>query len=155
MKMLSEHWEKLLIAVILVIGILVVLVVMSGEVELLEFNKSKNADVIAGDTTINYSEVVQRAKTKAEAPTSRDVYTHKWLQYCTNCKKLHNKFSEKCPECGATVNYKQDSDGDGIDNVWEQKYKLDWTNPADGTIDSDKDGITNLEEFKRKSNPFN
>ncbi len=154
MKMLSEHWEKLLIAVILVIGILVVLVVMSGEVELLEFNKSKNADVIAGDTTINYSEVVQRAKTKAEAPTSRDVYTHKWLQYCTNCKKLHKKFSEKCPECGATVNYKQDSDGDGIDNVWEQKYKLDWTNPADGTIDSDKDGITNLEEFKRKSNPL-
>ena len=153
MKMLSEHWEKLLIAVILIIGILVILVVISGEVELLEFNKSKIADVISGETTINYSDVVKRAKSKAQVPVEREVYSHEWLQYCTNCKKLHNKFSEKCPECGATVNYKQDSDGDGIDNVWEQKYKLDWTNPNDGALDSDKDGITNLEEFKRDSNP--
>ena len=153
MKMLSEHWEKLLIAIILIIGVLVILVVMSEKVELLEFNKSKIAEVIEGETTINYADVVNRAKSKAEVPAERDVFTHKWLQYCTNCKKLHKKFSEKCPECGATVNYKKDSDGDGIDNVWEQKYKLDWTNPADATLDSDNDGITNLEEFKRDSNP--
>ncbi len=153
MKMLSEHWEKLLLAVILIIGILLVIMVISGDVELLEFNRSKNADVIVKDTAINYSEVVKRAKAKAEVPITREVYSHTWLQYCTNCKKLHDKFSEKCPECGATVNYKKDSDGDGIDNVWEKKYKLDWTSSADGSLDADKDGITNLEEFKRDSNP--
>jgi len=151
--MLSEHWEKLLLAVILIIGILVVLAALSGEVEMLEFNKSKKADAIVNKTTIDYSEVVKRAKSKAETNADREVYSHTWLQYCTNCKKMHSKFSEKCPECGATVNYKKDSDGDGIDNVWEQKYKLDWTSAADGAMDFDKDGITNLEEFKRDSNP--
>jgi len=153
MKMLSQHWEKLLIAVILIIGILVVLVAMTSEVQLLEFNKSKTAEVINDITTVDYSAVVNRAKSKAEISGDRDVFTHKWLQYCTNCKKLHKKFSEKCPECGANVNYKKDSDGDGIDNVWEQKFELDWTNPADAALDPDKDGITNLDEFKRDSNP--
>jgi len=153
MKMLSEHWEKLLLAVILIIAILVIFVSISGEVEQLEFNRTKKAEVIVGDTTVNYSEVVNRAKAKAELVAGREIFSHPWLQYCTNCKKLHDKFSEKCPECGATVNYKKDSDGDGIDNVWEQKYKLDWTNPADGNQDPDGDKITNLEEFKRNSNP--
>ncbi len=155
MKILSEHWEKLLLGVIVIIALLVILMSISGEAEQLEFNKANKAGAIAEDTTIDYSKVVNRAKATAKAPEEREIFSHGWLQYCTNCKKLHKAFSEKCPECGATVNYKKDSDGDGIDNAWEKKHKLDWTNPADGNLDPDGDKITNIEEFKRDSDPQN
>jgi len=60
------------------------------------------------------------------------------------------KWSLVCPECGKTVDYKADADEDGMPNKWEQKYGLDWTSAKDANLDADNDGITNLEEYKRK-----
>lgn len=47
-----------------------------------------------------------------------------------------------------------DSDGDGMPDEWEIKYKLDPKNPADGVFDSDGDGYTNVEEYLNGTNPL-
>ena len=46
-----------------------------------------------------------------------------------------------------------DKDEDGMPDEWEIKNKLDPKNPADGAIDSDGDGYTNIEEFLNGTNP--
>ncbi len=46
-----------------------------------------------------------------------------------------------------------DKDDDGMPDEWEIKNKLDPKNPADGAIDSDGDGYTNVEEFLNGTNP--
>ncbi len=40
-----------------------------------------------------------------------------------------------------------DTDKDGISDAWEDANGLDKNNPADGALDADSDGYTNLEEF--------
>lgn len=47
-----------------------------------------------------------------------------------------------------------DSDGDGMPDAWEIKYKLDPKNPADGALDSDGDGYTNIEEYLNGTDPL-
>jgi len=47
-----------------------------------------------------------------------------------------------------------DSDGDGIPDEWEIKYKLDPNNPNDGAVDTDGDGYTNIEEYLNGTNPL-
>lgn len=46
-----------------------------------------------------------------------------------------------------------DRDGDGMPDEWEIKYNLDPENPADGVLDSDGDGYTNVEEYLNCTNP--
>ncbi|MBW2977585.1 carboxypeptidase regulatory-like domain-containing protein [Candidatus Woesearchaeota archaeon] len=41
----------------------------------------------------------------------------------------------------------KDSDGDGMDDEWEKRAGLDPLDPADANIDTDGDGLTNLEEY--------
>ncbi|MHA2248992.1 MAG: hypothetical protein ACXAD7_01460 [Candidatus Kariarchaeaceae archaeon] len=47
-----------------------------------------------------------------------------------------------------------DTDGDGIPDRWEVEH---WTNPTvnDSSYDSEPDGLTNLEEYENKLEPFN
>jgi pectate lyase len=40
-----------------------------------------------------------------------------------------------------------DSDDDGMPDEWERSLKLDPQSPADGAMDADRDGYTNLEEY--------
>ena len=47
-----------------------------------------------------------------------------------------------------------DIDHDGMGDGWEINNGLDWTDPLDGGLDYDGDGITNLEEFLGKSDPW-
>lgn len=47
----------------------------------------------------------------------------------------------------------KDTDGDGMHNSWEIKYRLD-PNTADGGRDPDRDGLTNLEEYRLGSFPY-
>jgi hypothetical protein len=42
----------------------------------------------------------------------------------------------------------EDSDGDGMDDWWEDHYGLDPFDPDDAPIDSDGDGFSNWEEYK-------
>ena len=46
-----------------------------------------------------------------------------------------------------------DDDGDGMPEIWEEKYLGD--NEFIGTADTDKDGLTNAEEYKYGSDPAN
>ena len=46
-----------------------------------------------------------------------------------------------------------DNDGDGMEDWWEEYHGLDFTDPADGSLDPDGDGLSNLEEFLKGTNP--
>jgi len=46
-----------------------------------------------------------------------------------------------------------DRDGDGITDLWEDKYGLDKYRSADALQDKDNDGFTNLEEFSGNTDP--
>ncbi len=47
-----------------------------------------------------------------------------------------------------------DTDGDGMTDVFEQTYGLNTASGSDATNDIDGDGLSNLEEFQRRSNPL-
>ncbi|MCB2182755.1 MAG: CxxxxCH/CxxCH domain-containing protein [Desulfobulbaceae bacterium] len=46
-----------------------------------------------------------------------------------------------------------DSDGDGMTDVWENLYGLDYLDPTDAGLDPDKDGLTSLYEFNLNTDP--
>jgi pectate lyase len=46
-----------------------------------------------------------------------------------------------------------DTDGDGMPDKWELKYKLDPKDASDGSKDSDIDGYTNVEEYLNGTDP--
>ena len=46
-----------------------------------------------------------------------------------------------------------DTDGDGMPNVWEILYGLNWEDPSDALLDLDRDGYSNLEEFLLGTTP--
>jgi hypothetical protein len=47
-----------------------------------------------------------------------------------------------------TVNLSSDSDGDGMDDAWEQANGLDPKDPRDALLDLDEDGLTNMTEYQ-------
>ena len=48
-----------------------------------------------------------------------------------------------------------DTDHDGMSDNWEELFGLDPSNPADGPMDADGDGYTNIEEYLNITNPIN
>ncbi len=46
-----------------------------------------------------------------------------------------------------------DVDGDLMADGWEREFGLSPDNAADAAVDSDADGLTNLEEYRRRTNP--
>jgi hypothetical protein len=46
-----------------------------------------------------------------------------------------------------------DSDHDGMPDEWETQHGLNPNDPADGAMDSDQDGYTNLEEYLNQTDP--
>ena len=47
----------------------------------------------------------------------------------------------------------QDSDGDGISDVWELQHGSNPNDPGDAAADSDGDGLTSLQEFENQTDP--
>ncbi|MBN1866870.1 polysaccharide lyase [Candidatus Sumerlaeota bacterium] len=47
-----------------------------------------------------------------------------------------------------------DADHDGMPDAWEKEYDLNPKDAADGSLDSDGDGYTNVEEFLNGTNPL-
>ncbi|MBN1539903.1 MAG: VCBS repeat-containing protein [Candidatus Thermoplasmatota archaeon] len=46
-----------------------------------------------------------------------------------------------------------DFDGDGLPNVWEREHSFNEYDPEDASVDSDGDGLSNLEEFLNETDP--
>lgn len=49
--------------------------------------------------------------------------------------------------------YLVDTDGDTLPDTWEQTYGLDFNSPTDAPLDTDQDGLSNLQEFWAGTNP--
>ena len=48
-----------------------------------------------------------------------------------------------------------DTDGDGMSDDYENAHSLDPDDPSDALLDPDQDGLTNLQESERDTNPHN
>ncbi|MBI4450496.1 hypothetical protein HY642_00850 [Candidatus Woesearchaeota archaeon] len=66
---------------------------------------------------------------------------------CPNTKRSRKVDTKGCAD------EERDTDGDGLPDIWENKYSLNPNSAADAKEDTDKDGLTNLEEFKAGTNP--
>ena len=58
-------------------------------------------------------------------------------------------------EGGKTMGPLFDGDSDGMPDQWELIYGFDPKDPSDAQLDTDGDGLTNLEEYRALSNPLN
>lgn len=71
---------------------------------------------------------------------------------CHECGAKIPLDSKTCPYCGA-LQLETDTDGDGMPDVWENKYGLNPKDPTDANLDKDNDGFTNLQEFLAGTDP--
>ena len=46
-----------------------------------------------------------------------------------------------------------DTDGDGMPDIWELTYQFRYDDPSDANLDSDFDGMTNLQEYQAGTHP--
>jgi uncharacterized repeat protein (TIGR01451 family) len=74
----------------------------------------------------------------------------------TNRAIVSGAFSDLTPANNtvlAVVEILGDTDRDGLPDDWERLYQLDPTNKSDAPLDSDGDGLSNLQEFAGGTNP--
>jgi hypothetical protein len=108
--------------------------------------------------------VYTRATERVSAPFQLNVWTNplcvpETRLWCVECRRPIPLMAETCPFC-LSVQPKigdRDSDGDGMHDVWEEKFGLDIRDPTDAGQDPDGDGFTNIEEFRSQppTNPKN
>ena len=85
------------------------------------------------------------------------------LIICVNpeCKRMLLLSSDVCPFCNTKqpelskgTGKDEDTDGDGIPDLVEQKFAfLNYRDPRDAAMDQDGDGFLNIEEIKAGTNP--
>ena len=102
--------------------------------------------------------------TKEVADATENFLTSERMVRCMNAKcgkvispvrdqqkREDGESAVKCRYCGTWQEEERkivlDTDGDGMPDKWELRYKLDPRNPADAAADTDGDGFTNLEEY--------
>lgn len=56
---------------------------------------------------------------------------------------------------GISDNKDPDDDNDGMPDIWEQRYGLKLTDPADAQMDPDNDFLTNFNEYLHSTDPAN
>jgi len=102
--------------------------------------------------------LVQLASPVQAAGTSNRLFVSEIRVFCVRCGKWIGHYDLKCPFCEAVQpaivkGDREDSDKDGLPDVYEEKYGMDAYNPDDARLDRDGDGFTALEEFVAETNP--
>lgn len=76
---------------------------------------------------------------------------------CPDCRRPVPVVAKTCPHCGGTIEKAppvlEDSDGDGMKDVWEVQHGFDRFDASDAQLDRDEDGFTNLEEYVAQTSP--
>lgn len=73
---------------------------------------------------------------------------------CDNCGGKNKLGATICVHCGAVIAPPPlDTDEDAIPDYWELKYQLNPKDAADAGTDPDKDGRSNLQEFRDGTDP--
>lgn len=77
---------------------------------------------------------------------------------CIKCERPIPLQAVKCPYCQAEQpnpdrGIDKDSDYDGMPDVWEKRCHLNPLDPGDANGDPDRDGFTNLDEYKAGTDP--
>ncbi|MBP1583717.1 MAG: hypothetical protein J6866_07165 [Victivallales bacterium] len=187
MDFLVKHYEKLILGLSLLCLILCVLLVRksfianSAKIE----EKEKNAQQITKNLRKNLEEIdssafqgreclvnpcrlvaVESPNTKKGMDKKGGLVTPKRYVVCRNeqCKYLIAFNSDRCPFCrtqqdpiGKDITEEDDTDGDGIPDLYEQKFPdiLDFLDPDDGRMDADNDCFLNVEEYRAGTSPDN
>ncbi len=84
-----------------------------------------------------------------------DLNRLKWMQYGdgTMIEYSYDEAGNRVEK--DVISPTQDTDGDGMTDVFEIYYGLNRKNPSDAGIDSDGDTLTNLQEYQLGTNPLN
>ena len=155
MNLLSAHWEKIVLGIVCVLFVAVVAMSLLGKSTTEEFSASKQIKTVQGaDESSGIPGLAKMAATPAPTALLPDSFAHPWLQHSTALIEAVIPLNSKiCIETGNEVMYKEDADGDGMPNKWEDKWGLNWIDPSDGVLDKDGDGFTNAEEFTLETDP--
>ena len=155
MNALSKHWEKIVLGAVVLVVILVLAMSLLGQNAIREFSASADAENIKAELpSVSLPDIARIAAQPMPDTLKPNPFTHPGYVHSTaNYDAVIPEWAEICPETGSPINYREDADQDGIPNKWEKQYGLNWKDPNDAARDNDNDGFTNLDEFKRESNP--
>lgn len=170
-----KHYDRLaavaVLAILLVsLGFLVLKgVSLQQEVReynaLLEAGQPSSSQVTPADNAADLALVAAVDKPTAETLLAKNLAvdqanlgTPERRLLCIKCTRPIAWGAEKCAFCSAVQPKEEkidlaavDSDGDGIPDVEELKLKLNPQDGNDADLDNDKDGFTNIEEYLAKT----
>lgn len=168
---LKQNYDKLLVVLALV-------ALLGSAVYLLLKISGETADIEAGAWEIRGSKSPAKAVDLSgfesnlvflaepfvgSTPTTNVLMVSEIRVVCVNPEQRHKGpipyEAEICPIC----NYKQppvpgpdwDRDGGGCPDRWELRYGFNVKDPRDDLADVDRDGFTNVEEYRGKTDPRN
>ena len=74
--------------------------------------------------------------------------------YVVTSEDVYNNSRSSVPATFWITDDLNDTDNDGMPDVWERTNGFDPYNPADAVLDADHDGSTNLQEYREGTNPL-
>ncbi|MBQ9694432.1 MAG: hypothetical protein IJV69_06730 [Kiritimatiellae bacterium] len=170
-----RHYDRLAAVISLALLLVSLIFLVQKGVSLRQEVSEYNADIEAGqpskaqvtpaDNTADLALVAAVAKPAAEALlanqtdlTLANLGTPERRLLCVKCTKPIVWGAEKCSFCAAVQPKEEkidlaavDSDGDGIPDVEELKLGLNPQDGNDADLDKDNDGFSNIEEYLAKT----